>query len=342
MQDRFGIVFLSCCCGASVVATTGLLLQLCRVNPKLRWRLMGRQLWYLAVSDLVFSLTSLVPLAVVGLAGAGYLGSPGHKFWVDKFCTLSQAVVVGSFATSSFVETHLALSLLASLCRSSRCLGVLRWGLFASWPVGMLAALHAAIGQWSRNDCALGAPPVYAVAVEGVCLLVSCVVYIVSYVLSRTQTFGLSVQNQVFTRASGFFVAWFVCGFPEVLRLLNVIPFGTSKLYTLSFLNLNGFANTIVYVRKSHYARRLAMRVRGRPITNRPDGAHAIYSFHVSLGQASIVSVTTIPSSAASTDASHCSADRTPVAGDRMGSSLGGGVEDDLLGCFEARVPSMS
>merc|ERR1719383_864683 len=98
-------VFSSCCCGASVVATIGLLHHLSMVKLQLRWRLMSRQLWYLAVADLVLSLMSLVSFAVVGLADAGYFGSPEQEMWM-KFCTVCDAVVVGSVLTSSFVEAH--------------------------------------------------------------------------------------------------------------------------------------------------------------------------------------------------------------------------------------------
>lgn len=124
----------------------------------------------------------------------------------------------------------------------------------------------------------------------------------------------LSVHNHVFTRASGFVVAWFVCVGCEGNEV-KVTSFENSKIiHSVTLASERGGQHD--------RPRRLARRVRRRPITNQLGGATAIYSCHASLCQTSIESITT-----STTSPSHSSSD-----GRAIGFSLWRRCRGELLG----------
>lgn len=346
----FSDVLPSCCSVVSAVACIGLLRRLSVMNRQFRMKLMCRQLWHLAVADLVFSLAAVGSSAVIFLVDGGYFSLPEQNRHMTMLCSVANGILFGSFFTSSFVETTLALSLLAALCRCSSALCVLYWGLFAAWPLGVLAGVYSIVTEdvhWSGSDCKLDERTEAMAGVVFLCLIVSVAVYILSCCqVFHVRRFGLSVQKKVWTRAHSFLLAWFLCVFPEVLRKSGVFSdVQWLKPYTWSLLNLNGLGNTIAYVRQGNYKSRLATRVRGRPLNVRCDDSSRSFSFVVSFGGVSTSYITADSGSCANSLSSAIAEPHETSVDSPLEPSFefDGGPqntlectnEEELLGCFD-------
>lgn len=211
---------------------------------------------------------------------------------METFCDVFSGVCGTAFFASTFVETHLSVSLLAALCRSSRALCFLERTLPAAWPLAVVASVYAIVDVdtvWTKGECTRGKHAVLEAAVQGGCLIISVCVYFLS--CRRVERhFGFAVQTRVWSRARGFLAAWLICLCPEVLRSALMPASDVLKPYTFVLLNLNGLSNTIVYFLQGNYARR---RVRYGPRRLIPTGAREAssnHSFLVSLGNVSSAS----------------------------------------------------
>ena len=293
------LVLPSVCCCVSVTASISLLKGLMAVGPQHRRTLMARELWHLAVADILFSVTGILYTcgATLDLPDSGGL---------NIFCKVSQILFSVGFFSSAFVETILALSLTAALLRSSLTLSFLGCVLVPAWPVAtLLSIVSTFLGkyQWSKESCTYTRNTV----MNGVTAVVAVGISFISYAVcffrvKRSERVGLSVRTKVVYRARFFLVAFFVCTFPWItIRCFSVHSSGLTALCD-SLLGLRGLANFLVYARQSNYVQRLSNRSEGQLIPA-TIADHTRFSFCVMLGSVTVAEdLSTLPSEVESRD----------------------------------------
>jgi len=267
-------------------------------------KLMGMQLWHLAVADLVFSLLA-IPLFVLQFFGVNNVLHIGrlHGIGMDAVCFAFDALIDAGLFTSCIVTVHLSVTLLAVMTRVPVALAILRRLLPTTWLIGLCLSTYESYRvqvYWS-GGCWIHHADTTGVYVELACFAVSLTVYVLCVIqLVCCLKVGHHVERKVWSRVHFFIVAWFICNLPRVLLIVasyfDFLQYYRSyPPYTIvatCLLNLNGAANCLVYGFQGGYMERLRMRSRSRPIA--VSGQRE--SFCVTVGDVTMVSISPAPS----------------------------------------------
>lgn len=331
------------CSVISAVASATLLSWLAAVGEPHRRKLMARQLWHLAVADLLFAVSMIILFVFEFFAGA-YGWSKVSGAWEDGFsgfCVVSNYAISVGVSVSAIIEAHMSLALVAGVYRSDIAMRLLRISLVCAWPFCLVLSIvnmYLLNMSWAKGICDTKHVHVVYNTVTVVCCLISVTSYV--FCLFRVvgaESNGLHVVKKVWSRVHYYLVAWLICILPETLRLLaRGSDLAYAKEVTESLLALNGAANTIVYVIQSNYVRRLAMRSRSEIVGRRRPNFDG--SFNVTLGGTSFKSEANDMSSHASVASgseSQQSQDVVVQMRQEMTSSFDDNIKHQLLGCLE-------
>lgn len=251
----------------SGLASTYVMHRLCRLSPLHRRRLLVRQLWNLALADLVYCVFTTLELALEISVFQGVRFRNLSLSTKNNLCAgLLWAYAVGAEAAILF-ECHLALTFLASIFARVRMLRVLSTGLLVTWPLAfLLAALEAMESQnrWAGVDrpyaCVGVKKDNVLIVMVCICVLVALACYVLSSI--RVQTAGEAVQIAVWRRARSFLLVVLVTMGPTMVYMLDVqvtlrlSPVWSNLMFLVasSLFNLSGLFNFVVYALQSRYA----------------------------------------------------------------------------------------
>lgn len=332
----------------SSAASICLLCWLGSAQPKHKNKLMGRQLWHMAVADLAFGVFASMTFAMELLA-LYKVQLPFGMSNLNGICRSSAWAYSLGIETSALIETHLAVSLAASVYRCPRMLKYLRLGLVLVWPLGGAAAFLEVydddIRWFDDHGCKRSNPDFVFISSQVTFVVIS----LASYIICLVRMCGSSsraVHDRVLGRVHYYLLAWFICCGPDLIRIsspsnvMQALP-GFHCLALVLF-NLNGFFNTLVYACHSRYIRRMVKRSARGPITSRPSETFDLRLFcslPVAFGDVDIVVFD--PTAQGSDQPS------VPNHGNAHGSckltveeckSLQESVQGLLLGCLDSQV----
>lgn len=256
------------CSLASIVASAALLRWVWTLQGALANTLMARQLWHLALADLISS-TLYTPWGMMNLlhsvSGHGSQGSPALDL-VCNFAMLDNIAMMASAAT----EVHIAFSLGASVFRCTGALRVFSKALPFVWLLGLILGLpvvligdayfSAAEGECNTRSM-IGEE--FEVGVWAVAFLISLAIYIAVVVMVERNS-GSPAQARVHRRVGLFMFAAAVSWAPYIVYVLVSKDLGDNAIaYNLCFASLqsNGLLNALAYKRRSGLERRI---LRGR------------------------------------------------------------------------------
>ena len=283
----------------SILASSYLLRTLRLVRVEHSQKLMSRQLWHLAMADLGVCCFFFVQI------GVSFFGrSLQEQTYLDVTCKVIAGLELAFFSTSSAVEVHLALSLLATIFRSTFGVRVLGQLLCAVWLAGLVLgvlgtnveALHFSHSVGCEREKA----NVVFIAVSVLSVVICTISYLVCVAfLRRRQCVGFSVERRFWTRTKFYVLAWLICILPDTVR--TIVPTGGGNLLEDNFIlhtvslvlfSLNGTANTLIYMVQTGYLRRIGFRSRSRPLSrrlaHRSFSVRDIGSFNVAVGGVSV------------------------------------------------------
>lgn len=256
----------------SFVASLLLLVWLWRLRESTARRLMARQLWHLAVADLLSS-AMLIPWYVFAL-----LQASGNEHNGALICPFGHANNI-PFMTSVFLEVHIALATIATIFHNSRALRALSRSLPFIWALGFIVGgAVVALGEifLPEDDGVLcDKYDMEGEKLKAVIMAVALVVCIATYAIgmgSVGNRHGGGVAARVWRHANLFIVAALVTWVPFVIFSLwwtfsdNTNGVSTWYYLTRVFLESNGSFNALVYVWRSGFLRRTRSRTMRRPI----------------------------------------------------------------------------
>lgn len=273
------------------------MLRLVRVEHS--QKLMSRQLWHLALADLG------VCCFILLTDGMSFVGRAlQEQTYLGGTCKFITSLQLACFSASSAVEVHLAMSLLATVFRSSFGVRVLGQLLYVPWLVGLvLGALGSYVDEmqfYPHVGCKRDRANAVFIAVSVLSFVMCTLSYFACLVfLHRRQCVGYTVEHRVWTRANFYLLAWLICTLPDTVR--TMVPTGGPNLLEdnlilhavcIVLFNLNGTANTLIYMVQTGYMRRIGFRARSHPVSRefarRSPSVRDIGSFSVAVGDASM------------------------------------------------------
>lgn len=255
---------------ASLAAAATLLLWLHRLRGA-QEKLMARQLWHLALANLIECGMLIVWFALDLLNFAFGVGRERTEV-LDGLCTFS-LWNNAAFMTSLLVEVHIAMATAAALYRSHTALRALSCTVAFLWPLGFCMGAIVVFPSgifWDPEigscDTKADAGEQFKAAIITLALCICFVTYIAGFVGAITHG-GLSLQARVWGRVKFFLAAAMVSWFPFVLfSYINVGGLIAGRLgrfdfhFVFTFFMSNGWLNTCVYALESKFIARAERR----------------------------------------------------------------------------------
>lgn len=248
----------------SGVASTCMLVWMHRLLRGRPAKLMLRQLWHLALSDLfsaVFSaLWSLHPL--VGMMLREHDGKrPEHPRSISVWCIGARVTWRSGNQVSRLVEIHIALSCLACVCRRTRFLNCRYHSFILLWLLGILISTVLVLQSqfyWDSADGFCNWVHAGGFEIDGLLLLVEFVVSVSAYAMSVIvirRSGGNAAHCRILRRTKLYIISSAVTFAPFVLWSLvpETFTYLNTVLYVIAFtlMELNGFTNTCAYAIQS-------------------------------------------------------------------------------------------
>jgi hypothetical protein len=258
---------------------------------------MGRQLWHIAVADLVFHTFAIAELVMKLLATTNMLVAGANTSTWTNSCILVDGAYSIGLCTSSILETHLAMSFTATIFRWPRVLNFLRRTLLLVWLLGCLVSLVETYSEhysWADGaGCRDDGSDITFTLLYAMCTFLSLISYVacLAKVCIASHTVGHAVAQRVWDRVSFYILASLVCNLLWAIRISSEhnIVHTTRALNFLAMVLVctNGLANTLVYALQSRYVRGVTLHHAGiiSLTTNRDPDCD---SFHVGLGNVDV------------------------------------------------------
>lgn len=271
---------------------------------RLRTKLLARQLWHLALADII----SLTPSGYRHLNS--FFSLQFHTNVSNGGCIVWRVANFGAL-TSSLVEVHIALASSLAIFRHRSLLAKSAHGLIIVWPIGFLLSVVDIVRMYasSSDSNAIGTsscidPSLRAVEVRNVSLLASLIIcmlaYIIGIVKSRdSRSSGAmpgSIENHTVHAALWVLLGSIVSTAPIVVVQQFILPGNpgmTSVLQAACVLcDLGGLTNTCVYAILNRRAKRIVLRQEIKESEGRASmTTRAIHSFPVAFGETGVVIV---------------------------------------------------
>lgn len=255
------------CSLASCVASAVLLSWVSRLDKSLSLKLMARQLWHLAISDILYAVFNITWFSLDLLSLAINLDFADTDV-LSKACYFGMGANV-PLMVSVVIEVHLALSMAASVFHASGVLKVLSMTLPVVWLLGVVLGVPVMVighGYWNLTEHECDTKILKGEYMKaffcGAGLVICGVLYLVVFLRVRRHS-GQSVQARIFRRTRMFIVAAVVSWIPFVVYVAVSQSNGDSiaslnqVFYNIchACLHSNGLFNALVYARKSSVAR---------------------------------------------------------------------------------------
>lgn len=251
---------------ASLAASAVMLFWVQSVEPHLAGKLMTRQLWHLALADLLGSILHM-PWTLLEALHLFFDISFGDSTALTELCRISMWYDVAA-VVSIFIEVHIALATVASLSHCSAILRELSKTLFLIWPLGFLIGAYVPLTSlifWDneKNECKSMRHSGLKPRIMTAALLICMTTYACGILVSEGNA-GSLVQARVWRQAR-FFVAaavvsWGPYSFFHYAYKDGITTARAQIAMYLGFTALlsNGFLNAIVYAHQSRYRPRSA------------------------------------------------------------------------------------
>lgn len=257
-----------------------LIVRLCRAPVGVRQRLFPRQIWYLALTDLLFVLSELPVIVVEEFELPPQMSA--------SVCLHTTPVFKFFRHVGLWIEIHIAVSILLNSFKV-RAQGPLRGSLrFVCLPGLLLAACSAYTNPWTydalKHTCVpkswTGSAGPVDIADFALCLFICVGSYVTVVCRSRAQHSPSSVQFRATLRAGSYLLNALLTYGPILVCYTSSNLFENSWFRTFAWsLELSGgFINTCTYALQSRYGAALM----GQPTLIR--GNPAVFeraSFHV-------------------------------------------------------------
>eukprot|EP00927_Polykrikos_kofoidii_P017785 TRINITY_DN18138_c0_g1_i1.p1 TRINITY_DN18138_c0_g1~~TRINITY_DN18138_c0_g1_i1.p1 ORF type:complete len:480 (-),score=41.26 TRINITY_DN18138_c0_g1_i1:26-1345(-) len=246
----------------SFIASGRLLVYLQQLNGRDKKKMFCRQMWHLCVVDLMFCVSLGMYILVDVLSEKGYIVS--NSFW----CIWWQVCSLGySFGldTAILLESHIAMSCLAAMLRSSRVLKSLNAVLGKLWVVGLCLGVG---DVWQSTagglDTCVFKRDIVAVLLITVCFTICTLSYVLSAVAACVQA-GQAVRWRVWSRGQWYVVVALFCFGPLMYRQFvgSAHSHFSANAWTIVArvaASLNGLLNVLVYACQSGQLKKLANR----------------------------------------------------------------------------------
>lgn len=261
-----------------------------------RTKLLARQLWHLALADI---------LAFSVLTGVRVHELLALKFDVNGSAVLCMSWRVANFGilTSALVEAHIALVSLLAISRSRVVLARLARILGIVWPIGIIfsvadtyEAYTLGSATWDKQNVSCRGNNFWSHGLRNYFLLASLAIcglaYIAGILKLATPTANGAVRHRAVYRAMLFLLGTIIAEAPNVAAeefFPDVWPGTTSFGNVLVFLGdclfrLGGLINICVYVILSRRARRIMVHNQVCTPEKRPSATSGALSFPVAFG----------------------------------------------------------
>lgn len=269
------IMLMVCLVAASVsfVASLTLLLWVWTLSKPLAGKLLARELWHIALADMLTALL-LIPWFVVGLLNAysDFGNDSQSQITMDAICWVSYLNNV-PFMTSLFLEVHIALATVFSIFRLSSAISLLSKLLPLVWACGFVIG---GIVVWRGHATWDPKGPTMTGSCKGlpegemlkICtmiggLAICTATYMVGIATgARARHIGQAVEGRAWRKAKLFVAAALVAWLPfAILHFTPVFEEHGVWFYSAAaLLSANGFFNAAVYSWKSGFVRRVERR----------------------------------------------------------------------------------
>lgn len=314
---------------------------------------MARQLWHLALADVLSALMPL-PWFALTLAQRFVDLDSEHLRSFSLVCAVCHVNNI-PFLASVFLEVHIAVTTICSILHFSTALRVLSRVLPLMWALGFIigvVVLWIGSAEWN-HELGVCEKPVTAEVVKAVVMTVAlaiCVaIYIAGFLTARCRS-GALVEGRVWSRAKMFVAAAVVTWVPFLVfsaYLHLTAVFVTAEnlgVYfgVLTVLSANGFVNAFLYALQSGYVGRTVRRMRrlgdDESLVDTPSvqGTSQLdASFHVAFTMADEVVMVSAHTHSANITAQTEIAALRAGAGRNANGLARGREEEEFLSCFE-------
>mmetsp|Transcript_38476 Transcript_38476/g.86349 ORF Transcript_38476/g.86349 Transcript_38476/m.86349 type:complete len:337 (+) Transcript_38476:27-1037(+) len=258
-QVLFSLTFGGDLC--SIIACVWLILRFRSLCPRIRSRLFARQIWHLAVSDLVGGIFAAFADGVL------HTGMPMSRGQGDWFCSVVPPGWYVAFTVSALVEANIALGFCFAYFRAVRALHVVSALLPLGWAIGFVTGALDSWqgGYWSGTIYNIGmhkcmpVGPVQLSVVTAMCLLCLSLGLYLAVSVSVCSRSNKRVRSDVWLRASIFPLNFLISYLPVTILLSQPELFRhpTFFMVAISLQRLNGVLNIGSYAIQSRYARYL-------------------------------------------------------------------------------------
>lgn len=244
---------------ASLVACLALLYKFFRMRSEAWKRLFPRQLWNLALADILYSTATIVNYCSWAIV------PQVHKSAQDIVCQGVVGALLSGMYVSAFVEAHIAVGFACIYWRQLRVLSFLNTTLLLVWPVGialgviqsvMVVDFNEAVDNYQSCRMTEG---VWEWA-EATILLTAFMVSMLAYVAAARrvrQHDPDSVQRAVWKTTWVYPLNFCITYFPLIVYLLPIAATRTKAVFYVAVVleGLNGVINAGCYAFTSRYAR---------------------------------------------------------------------------------------
>lgn len=263
---------------ASAFACAYMFVGLRRLPQSIRNMLLVRQLQYLFVADIIYSIPEIIMRIVTLCAAAGLFRNVDSEFQATPFCVVRDAMENFGIMASLLSESHIAFSFLALICKSTGALGVLTCCLPFVWLLAASLALVSSFSPawFSGKGCVRERSLVKSGIFAGT-LLVSVICYVFSS--WRACKGGGALRRSVWTRTGAYMLVTILDTGPIIFYYSVMSPQLTFFIVARTLFNFNGLLNVALYAVHCRDARKIRMKRQNTEIgLQRPGREH---HFHV-------------------------------------------------------------
>eukprot|EP00929_Paragymnodinium_shiwhaense_P097108 TRINITY_DN5886_c0_g1_i2.p1 TRINITY_DN5886_c0_g1~~TRINITY_DN5886_c0_g1_i2.p1 ORF type:complete len:473 (+),score=52.60 TRINITY_DN5886_c0_g1_i2:68-1486(+) len=240
----------------SVIACVWLLWRFRGLRERTSRVLPVRQLWHLAISDLMYSLCAVVYSILEGLDLW-----PQTPQTAPAVCDATYFILIIGLYTSVMLEAALALGFAADYWRCKTCLRMLDASLLWVWPLGVILS---GIDMMSHMTSEGGHCEMERMVVrqgEAYVIFIGFLVSLVSYGASlyRVHMFPGPVQGLIWRMAWVYPVNFFLTyGLLMIYDVFDFMPETHDLVFLVAYTleGLNGFVNAVSYASNCRYVKR--------------------------------------------------------------------------------------
>lgn len=262
--DISSLLIMLVCNIVSIVACIWLLLRFRSMDTRVTKRLFPRQLWHLAVADMINCCGSIANSLITYGGATASMGSD-MQVSLEGLCITELSVFMGGSCVSALIETHIAVAFFCTHFRWMSPLQIIQRSLLLIWPLGVALGVTNSFVyvdyDAEQHFCTIKGRGYFLAVLILFGFVVTFIAYTatVTNALCRSSRFPQNVAFRSGDRALLYPLTFFL-GYGLLLGYLwYPTPLQSIRGYfvpTLALESLNGFMNVLVYAYNTRYAKR--------------------------------------------------------------------------------------